>query len=223
MIDNNENVNVPNIRKNYIVTDKADGLRKLLFVDSKGFIYLIPMTMDIEFTGSITENKDLFNTILDGEHVLHDKNNKYVNIFAAFDIYFINSKNLTHLPLLNNSTQEIDPNKLEYRLLILSNVVSNLKMISFVDKNKKGSLNLIVKRFFGNNNIFNGCLNILNNIDKNLYEYNTDGLIFTPINTGVASNTVGKTAPNYKQTWNESFKWKPVEHNTIDFLVIFKK
>ena len=39
----------------------------------------------------------------------------------------------------------------------------------------------------------------------------------------MASNTIGKTAPNYKTTWNESFKWKPVEHNTVDFLVIFKK
>ena len=49
-----DNLNVANIRKNYIVTDKADGLRKLLFINNTGYIYLIPMTMDIEFTGCIT-------------------------------------------------------------------------------------------------------------------------------------------------------------------------
>ena len=32
---------IPNIRKGYTVTDKADGLRKLLFINEEGLIYLI--------------------------------------------------------------------------------------------------------------------------------------------------------------------------------------
>ena len=51
------------------------------------------------------------------------------------------------------------------------------------------------------------------------HEANTDGLIFTPANTGVASKKTGVNAPNYKVTWEESFKWKPPEFNTIDFLL----
>ena len=43
------------------------------------------------------------------------------------------------------------------------------------------------------------------------------------MNKGVASDTIGDFAPAYKTTWTYSFKWKPPEHNTIDFLVTTKK
>ena len=79
-----------------------------------------------------------------------------------------------------------------------------------------------MKKFYSTN-IFTGCSNILSNIEKGLYEYMTDGLIFTPINTGVASKTTGIDNPNFRVTWNESFKWKPPEYNTIDFYIKFKK
>ena len=64
---------------------------------------------------------------------------------------------------------------------------------------------------------------ILSNIKDGIYQYNTDGLIFTPCNTGVNSRQVGKAGPLVKQTWDMSFKWKPTEYNTIDFLVSVKK
>ena len=50
-------------------------------------------------------------------------------------------------------------------------------------------------------------------------EYRTDGLIFTPAFTGICSNTIGEKPENSKQTWMSSFKWKPPDYNTIDFLV----
>ena len=56
-----------------------------------------------------------------------------------------------------------------------------------------------------------------------LFEYETDGLIFTPANTGVGSNKIGESLPPTKMTWENSFKWKPPEFNTIDFLVTTKK
>ena len=65
--------NMPSIRKNYSVTDKADGLRKLLFVSNSGKIYLIDPLLNVQFTGLVTEIKAFHNTLLDGEHVLHDK------------------------------------------------------------------------------------------------------------------------------------------------------
>ena len=60
-------------------------------------------------------------------------------------------------------------------------------------------------------------------MEDGLFDYETDGLIFTPANKGVASNILGKTPPPRKITWTSSFKWKPKEFNTIDFLVTTKK
>ena len=78
-----------------------------------------------------------------------------------------------------------------------------------------------MKKFYSGN-IFSGCNTILSNIEKGLYIYNTDGLILTPANTGVASDKIGFKAPNYRTTWNSSFKWKPPIFNTIDFLISIK-
>ena len=46
-------------------------------------------------------------------------------------------------------------------------------------------------------------------------------MIFTPINCGVGGDN--KESLKKKITWNESFKWKPPQYNTIDFLVRIKK
>ena len=41
VVEKDENYNLPNIRDNYTVTEKVDGLRKLLYISKKGKIYLI--------------------------------------------------------------------------------------------------------------------------------------------------------------------------------------
>ena len=56
---------IPNIRNDYTVTEKADGLRKLLYINKEGKLYLIDTNMNVQFTGAITKNVDSFNTILD--------------------------------------------------------------------------------------------------------------------------------------------------------------
>ena len=237
---NDTNNSIPNIRKNYTVTDKADGIRKLLYISSNGKIYLIPMNMNIQFTGLYIEKKELFNTIIDGEHILHNKKGEYINKFACFDIYYFAGKNVTGLPFIKldeslkkdeskekNDSKEneslkddsLKEEKMSFRLVILNSVIKTMELKSMT---KTNNIKFDVKKFYGSH-IFNGCATILNNVKEGLYEYNTDGLIFTPANTGVCSTKVGFAAPNYKITWNESFKWKPPEFNTIDFLVRFKK
>jgi hypothetical protein len=232
---NETNKTIPNIRKNYTVTDKADGSRKLLFINENGKIYLINTLMNIEFTGTLTEEDELFNTIIDGEHITHDKNGEYINLFATFDIYYINNKNITGLPFANLETAKVKEDdeekqdeekktkskKSDFRLVILKSVIKKLNPLSVIPKSKP-PINIVTKKFYANN-IFAGSATILNNVKEGLFEYNTDGLIFTPANTGVASNKVGFVAPNFKVTWNESFKWKPPEFNTIDFLVKIQK
>ena len=259
---NDTNNSIPNIRNNYTVTDKADGTRKLLYISPQGKLYFLATTMNIQFTGCYIEKKELFNTIIDGEHILHNKKGEYINVFACFDIYYFNGQNVTGLPFINltiedrgdkeaeekleklekskkedkeDKEEKIEKSKKEeskkeeskkeenfnYRLIILNSVIKSLDLKS-ITSSKEMHIKIIVKKFYGAH-IFNGCSRILTNIKEGLYEYNTDGLIFTPSNTGVCSLKTGIAAPNYKITWNESFKWKPPAYNTIDFLIKFKK
>ena len=223
-IDDTNN-KIPNIRNNYTVTDKADGDRKLMFINDNGLIYLFTTSMATEFTGCKTNNSDIFNTIIDGEHITYDKNKQFLNLYAAFDIYFLNKKNTTGLVFFENNSEKQEGEKAKTkdtsRLVILNSVIKKLNAVS-INNTKTPCMQFQVKKFYANN-IFAGCATILNNSKLGLFQYETDGLIFTPSNTGVASNTSGYNAPNYRTTWNESFKWKPKEFNTIDFYVKFKK
>ena len=82
------------------------------------------------------------------------------------------------------------------------------------------------KQFYSTNDgatIFEGCSRILSDVQDGLFEYITDGLIFTPMDTGVCAGRIGHSGPLYKSTWADSFKWKPPQYNTIDFLVSVKK
>ena len=47
IIPESDIMNVPNIRKDFVVTDKADGERRLMFIDTKGRIYLIDTNMSL--------------------------------------------------------------------------------------------------------------------------------------------------------------------------------
>jgi mRNA (guanine-N7-)-methyltransferase len=77
------------------------------------------------------------------------------------------------------------------------------------------------KTFLHSGNIFEDCRQIRTNAAK--YDYNTDGLIFTHTMYGVGSDDQGKAGPKRLMTWKFSFKWKPSEYNTVDFLVSTQK
>ena len=237
-----DNSNEPNIRKDFVVTDKADGERSLLYISDKGKIYLINTNMDVIFTGAKTLNSECFNTLMDGELISHDKNNKFINLYAAFDIYYTKKNDVRALTFLLLKDEK-DIYKSRYQLL--SYIISVLKPISILDNGQaevKNLKNLITmyssgkmldllspikitkKEFFpssnnSNNSIFDGCSTILQKIQEGRFEYNTDGLIFTQAFYGVGSNEVGKAGPKTKITWEQSFKWKPPYYNTIDFLI----
>ena len=233
-----ENSNEPNIRKDFVVTDKADGQRNLMFISDEGKIYFINTNMDVIFTGAKTLNKECFNSIIDGELISHDKNGKYINLYAAFDLYFVKKTDVRSFSfLLNKENKENDIYKSRYQLL--KYISNNLKPVSIINSEEKhakeinsliissGILSPIifsVKEFypsaFGKSeSIFDGCKKILEKTNENRYEYTTDGLIFTHAYYGVGSNEIGKVGPKTKITWEQSFKWKPPQYNTIDFLV----
>ena len=211
IVKNEKEQLAPNINNNYTVTDKADGLRKLLLINSDGYIYLITTNMEVQFTGMKCSNKTCFNTILDGEHILYGKANKYINLYASFDIYFSNGADVRNLVFHDND-------RCRNQLLIEMN-----KLIDDSTGNIVNNINNILrfkcKVFYTSENIFSSCKKILDEEKAGTLEYDTDGLIFTPSNLGVGINEKGEKVANKKKTWDRSFKWKPPEHNTVDFLV----
>ena len=73
-----------NIRDYYTVTDKADGDREMMFISSKGYIYLLDTNMNVQFTlllqgSGASIDVSIFNTI----KMVH------ILIYMAFDIYYI--------------------------------------------------------------------------------------------------------------------------------------
>jgi hypothetical protein len=221
-----EDARIPNIRQPYTVTDKADGVRKLMFIHKTGKIYFIDVNMKVQFTGVITKNKDIHNTIIDGEHVLHDKIGKFINLYLAFDIYYLNNKDIRRLPFIKKIIKSGEEEKTSGRNrleTLRDHVFKNLELSPII-----GSLMPITirtKTFYisEGDDIFKNCNTILNHENENLFDYEIDGLIFTPSNTAVGNIQENENLPNSKNTWWESFKWKPSKYNTIDFLVTTQK
>jgi hypothetical protein len=273
----NDDCSIPNIRKNYTVTDKADGMRKMLYICPTGRIYLVNTNMNFEFTGAVSREERIYNTLIDGEHIIHNKKGEYINLFAAFDIYFINGRDVRRSDFVTISLSEIRGSEAvdetlgegagegeeefeseadigegararssrkknmelreeelprgarkgneESRLILLKQVIQEMDIHPVISGDSI-PIKISVKKFqiaSPDKNIF-ACANSIISAQKaGTYEYETDGLIFTPCNTGVASNKPGVAGPLHKVTWDMSFKWKPLNQNTIDFLITTKK
>lgn len=219
LIDNPDS-NEPNILTDYTVTEKADGQRKMLIINNVGKVYLITTGMAVEFTGSICKNKEYFNSLLDGEHILYNKKGEFINLFAAFDIYFINKNDVRGYDFIKSISPD-DPGVNKLRLKLLDNLLKTTLFVSVVNGDIS-PLTIKVKSFYTSNkdiSIFQGNKLILDNVKNGIFDYETDGLIFTPMLGGVGVNSKDEKVPNYRVTWNKCFKWKPPQFNTIDFLV----
>ena len=215
----NDDSIIPNIRNDYTVTDKADGERKLLFVAPNKRIYMIDTNMNAQFTGAICSDEALINTIADGEHIPHNKQGKFINLYAAFDLYYLGGKDIRAAPFLPENGGA--PNTARYTLL--QKMLEGLKPVGLT-KDSPSPLRIEAKEFYATSNdvsIFQACAHLLSRVES--LEYETDGLIFTPAYLGVGSNKRGETTKPQKRTWDYSFKWKPIEQNTIDFLVTIQR
>ena len=258
-------ISTPNIRNNYSVTEKADGERRLLFIAPEtGKIYMIDTNMNIHYTGCATTMPELYNSLLDGEYIRYDKNKKFINLYAVFDMYYYHGKSIRELGFLPSKEDDLPKN---FRLPKMQAFIENLKpkilykdipdessnfkywkiyenketgikkwmntktgIVSNIEPTKPTSIStnfrIDCKTFYMGSNdmtIFQAVNYILSKDTNGGFEYNTDGVIFTPVNTGVGSTRIGAAGPLYKKTWKESFKWKPAEYNTVDFLVTVKK
>ena len=202
---------IPNIRDNYNVTDKADGLRVHGFTDTKGELFMIDMAMNVYRTGYMKAS--CRNTLLDGEYVTKDKHGKPLQEFLIFDMYIAQEKrDVTKLPFYVTGEAAA-----QSRYAAMKEWFDDWNEEDGPTKVIKSStLKVGLKTFYFATeklSIFQCAANMLN--QSPLYSYHQDGLIFTP-NTLPLPEGPGVG-------FEEQFKWKPSEENTIDFLVEFEK
>jgi len=199
---------VPNLKTtSYNVTDKADGLRCLLFVADKGRIFLIDGGGRVYATGKDAD-PTLAGLCLDGEWIRKDKKGSIVSHFYAFDILALKGEtSVASLPFMTAAKAGTRHAAMATAITGLSTARQTIK----VPANQE--LQIGIKAFRTAPNIFRDAAAIV--LDDALSApYTTDGLIFTPNEAPL---------PLGRGSWAAQLKWKPASHNTIDFLVIVDK
>lgn len=212
----------PNIRDGYNVTDKADGLRTMGFVDSKGDLYLIDMGMNVYKTG--LRNPSLRLSLVDGEWVTQTKEAKPMQQFLLFDIFYATDKrDVSRFPFEPGAVASEGAPQLPkedsryYQLKAWADTWNKGEgpKITAAGLTPATKLMVAAKDFYfgkaGNDSIFRMAARVLTAARP----YYTDGLIFTP-------NALPLPEKPAATFW-EQFKWKPAEDNTIDFLVVTEK
>ena len=207
---------VPNIRTSYNVTDKADGMRAMGFINSQGELYLLDQSLNVYRTG--LQNMKCANTLVDGEWVTALKNGSPINRYLLFDIYIYKTNKVSNLPFItfkNENERTIIDNSGESRFVHLNNLYTNWisdPVITAVGVKPENIITVHCKTYmFGiGDQIFEHCKYML---DKE-HIYYTDGLIITSNDAPIPDK--------FGVRFNKQFKWKPAKDNTIDFLVHFE-
>ena len=221
LVNSNKLENICIQRDNYCVTDKADGTRKMLFVNKQLKLFFIDSNLNFHFTGLYLPSGSKYaNTIIDGEYIDKDKYGRVISRFAAFDLYFLRGNDVRGL-VFKNAEATNDKQRHSLLLKTISEMSNELVGVS-----ETGQLRISIKEFYfsepnNEQSLFAANAKCFDAIREK--EYDTDGFIFTPMNLGVTQETPDDPIRNNKYTWAHSFKWKPPEFNTIDFLISVEK
>lgn len=183
------------IREEYTVTEKADGERMLLYVDSNNKVYMINSRLNIKSVGI---KHKYANSLLDGEFIKRSKYNTILKHYMAFDIYFLEGNDVRNNKLI--------PTRYDH--------------IKDFAKNSKSQFVIKSKTYHHGKDIFTLSKEIYK---KEKYEYQIDGLIYTPMNLNVGTYYNGEDSDKYTfgKTWMNVMKWKPPEENSIDMLTTY--
>ncbi len=215
------------IRKNFFVTEKADGERQLLFIDSHGEFFFINRQSIVRKLG--IKMPELAATLLDGEF-LEDK-----NLYMIFDVYFFQGKATwreifepryevmkkaslflrTNIEKPSSSMEVKNQMMFGHKVFYRGDTVFN-KNPSQMDESSHDTL------------IFDVCKKILNQVNVkqgglleigHQFSYNVDGLIFVPSNLYVGQDDLNHNINNFTEAanWMRTYKWKPPINNSIDF------
>lgn len=193
-----------NILSGYTVTNKADGERALLIVARDKRLLRISPRGTIVWTGLTATKDNHVGDILDGEY-LADK-----NLFCIFDVYSLRGKNTMRLPLMTTD-EDIAKDPLKSRLGCAHVFLQDLKK-DFKVLPSRLPFRVETKLFLaGDGPVMEAAIQKM--LDTK-FEYETDGLIFTP-----KSSPVAPIADRKSDTWLRVYKWKPADQNSIDFLL----
>ena len=161
----------------------------------------------VVFTG-LTAASDAHNgDFLDGEYI------PAKNLFCIFDVYYYKGRDTKPLPLFTTD-EDIKKNPLSSRLGCARQFVRDTA--SEFSSASETTLRIETKLFLAGEG--EAMEDAIKTILDTEFEYETDGLIFTPRASPVAPHmdTRGKT-------WSRVYKWKPPHQNSIDFLVKFEE
>ena len=193
-----------NISKGYTVTNKADGERAGLYVSRDRKLLKITPTNIVTWTGITANDDSHIGDFVDGEYIT-DK-----QLFCIFDIYRFRNRDTKSLPLMKTD-EDVLKNPQSSRLGMSKLFVEELKN-QFTTLPSMTPLRVETKLFLAGDGA--SMEEAIRTILSTTFEYETDGLIFTPRSSGVAPSEDRKG-----KTWSRVYKWKPAHMNTIDFLI----
>jgi len=134
--------NIINIRKGYTVTEKADGERNIMVVNTDGKLYMINRKNNIRYLGASLP--DYAGTIIDGEYITKDKHNRNINMYLAFDIYYFKNTDLRTRHLYRSKSERIGSGKQKSRLEFLEDIFAALNLV----KDEDNTLEIFQKSFY---------------------------------------------------------------------------
>ena len=228
-----------NIHINYLVTDKTDGERNMLFFDNDGKAYGIDRENNIKYFGIIIPA--LSNTILDGEYINRSYEDKVLNNFYIFDSYIYKNENVIIKPFLFSKKG----GKNGRYDTILESVKAFNEGTNITQLNNRLPFLIYKKEYYlgdtpatyenrinkGNKSLMTeNCESILTKMNVeyggflevgHLFPYKTDGLVFHPDNLPVFHKSMNDYIENPFQggRWNNNYKWKSQKNLTIDFRI----
>lgn len=195
-----------NILSGYTVTNKADGERSLLVVMKDRKVIRITKPGTITWTGLTAKDDKHAGDVVDGEYIAER------NLYCIFDVYKFRTKNVMRLPLMTTD-DDIVKNPLASRLGCAHEFIQDLRT-GFVAVPTRSPVRIETKLFLAGEGPM--MERAIAQILDTKFEYETDGLIFTP-----KSSAVAPIADSRGNSWIRVYKWKPAEQNSIDFLVRF--
>ena len=195
-----------NILSGYTVTNKADGERCFLVVMRDKRMLMVRPSGVVTWTGITATNPIHVNDIVDGEYI-EDR-----NLFCIFDVYSFRGVDQSRLPLFTTD-EDIRANPLKSRLGCAHEFVSDLRRDFVMTPGRP--LRVETKLFLAGDGP--AMEEAINTMLTTKFEYETDGLIFTP-----RASPVAPMSDRKGNTWTTVYKWKPADQNSIDFLVKFK-
>jgi hypothetical protein len=172
----------------YVVCEKTDGVRHVLMATmfgGKKVCVLVNRAFEMTLLPLTLPKKayDGSGTIIDGE-LVQSKSKPNKKLFMVYDAVCVGGGDVRGRTLIERLT------------------IADREVVSKIMRLEKDQVIVAVKKFY------NAKSQVKQLVEETHFDYETDGIVFTPVNDPVKIGT-----------HDTMFKWKPLEKNTIDFLV----